>query len=741
MQQKKGVHLLVGGMSCAGCVSSAEGALRTVPGVEKVEINFAERSAYVEGEVKLEALLAASEAAGYPATLLTDEDTNQQQQMMEQQFHQKLRQAIVAGIVGLPLMLVMLFGVMPAVESDAQRIGWGVVGVICLLAMYYSGAHFYRGAWGNLRRGSANMDTLIALGTGSAWLFSMVVVALPQWIPGEARHLYFEAAMMIIALVNVGAAMELRARGKTSQALRRLMDLRPKVARVVRDGCEQDVPVSQVMQGEILRVRAGEKIPLDGTLCEGYSSVDESMLTGESLPVEKQLGDRVVGGSVNLSGSFLYQVASTGQEGVLAQIIEMVRRAQASKPAIGQLVDRIAAVFVPVVLVIAILTFVIWFKFGPEPTLSTALVAMVTVLIIACPCALGLATPMSIMVGVGKAAEYGVLIRNGEGLQQLARPDVVVLDKTGTITQGRPTVSERVALDDDIDQLVQLAASAEQGSDHPLAKAIVADAKDRKLELLPLQGFESHAGFGISATLQGESLLVGNSELMAQQQIETKALQGRLAPQHTPVYVAKNGLLLGAITLADAIKADSAAAIARMQAKGLQVIMVTGDQPLAAAEIAKTLGIEQFKAGVLPSDKAHYIAQLQQQGLRVVMVGDGINDAPALAQAEVGIAMGSGTDVAMESADITLMRSSLHGVADAIEISQATLRNIKQNLFGAFIYNSLGIPIAAGVLYPFIGIMLNPVVAGAAMALSSVTVVSNANRLRSFKIAGSERTS
>ncbi len=738
MTKQQGYHLSVSGMSCAGCVGGVERALNGVAGVQQVEVNFVERSAYVAGDVTPELLLQACDAAGYPAQLLRDGDDDQQQASERLQYQRRLRQAGAAALVGFPLMFAMLFGVMPGIDSPLERGGWLLGGLLCLGVMIYSGGHFFRGAWASFKHHDANMDTLIALGTGTAWLFSMVVLALPHWVPVEARHVYFEAAMMIIALVNFGAAMEMRARGKTSAAIHRLLDLRPKIARVVRDGHEQDIPIAQVLLNETLRVRAGEKIPLDGTLIEGSSSVDESMLTGEPLPVDKHPGEPVVGGTINLSGSFLYRATAIGKQSVLAQIIEMVRCAQSTKPAIGRLVDRIASMFVPTVLIIAVVTFLAWMNFGPAPALSYALVSMVTVLIIACPCALGLATPMSIMVGVGKAAEYGVLIRNGDALQAAAKIETVVFDKTGTLTEGRPVISN-IVLSHGCDeaQLLQIAASAEQGSDHPLAKAIMARAKEYDLPQLSLDEFQSLSGFGVAAKVNGLAVLVGNAALMQKNSIDLAPLSEQTAALvqqgETPVFIAREGALLGILSLHDTIKADSAAVVARLKGMGLRVVMLSGDQRLSAERVARQIGIDEVEAEVLPSEKAQLIERYQSGGRRVAMVGDGINDAPALAQANVGFALASGTDVAMESADITLMRSSLHSVADAIEISQATLRNIKQNLFGAFIYNTLGIPVAAGLFYPLMGVMLNPVVAGAAMALSSVTVVSNANRLRLFK--------
>ena len=621
------------------------------------------------------------------------------------------------------------------------------------------------------------MDTLIALGTGTAWVYSMLIVAFPGLVPSLARHAYFEAAAVSIALINLGQALEMRARGKTSEAIKRLIGLQPKTARVVRAGRELDVPIGEVGLDETVRVRPGEKIPVDGTIIDGHSNIDESMLTGEPLPVSKKSGDEVTGGTINAAGTFLLRSTRIGEDTVLARIIEMVRRAQNSKPAIGRLADRISAVFVPAVLVIAVVTFLAWFNLGPSPVVSFALVATMTVLIIACPCALGLATPISIMVGVGKAAESGILIRNGEALQQASRLTTIVLDKTGTVTEGRPAaVDLRPAEGVSEEVLLRLAASVEAGSEHPLAAAIVATAKERGIDLLPLDSFEATPGHGVRGQLspfiqpspvkgKGETrgaerlspspfagegggggqakpkqVLLGNPRWMESNGIDTDALHHDANTAallgRTPIHVAADGKALGLVMIADPVKADSKAAIARLHALGLTVVMVTGDNAATAQAVADQVGIDEVIAEVLPADKAAKVEALQGQGERVGMVGDGINDAPALAQADVGFAIGTGTDVAIESADVTLMRGSLHGVADAIAISAATVRNIKQNLFGAFVYNTLGIPVAAGVLYPLFGVLLNPMIAGAAMAMSSVTVVSNANRLRGFRPGG-----
>ncbi|MHB8623261.1 MAG: heavy metal translocating P-type ATPase [Sulfuricaulis sp.] len=732
-------RLSISGMSCAGCVATVENALKSVPGVVEAAVNFAEHTATVEGKVEGKMLLDAVTAAGYGAAELRSLEDETEKQAADHAYYQALwRKVVVAGIVGLPLMLAEPLGLMPMLDTPSGRIFWLLVGLVTLGVLVYAGGHFYRGAWKAFKAHNANMDTLIALGTGAAWLYSMLVVVFPGIVPSLARHAYFEAAAVIIALINLGQALEMRARGKTSEAIKRLIGLQPKTARVMRDGREQDIAISEVGLDETVRVRPGEKIPVDGRIIEGHSSVDESMLTGEPLPVAKRVGDEVVGGTLNKAGTFLFQAKRIGTDTALARIIEMVRRAQSSKPAIGRLADKISAVFVPSVLIIAVLTFLVWFNFGPEPRLSYALVATMTVLIIACPCALGLATPISIMVGVGKAAEYGILIRNGEALQQAGKLTIVVLDKTGTITAGRPTVTALLpAAGWNEQRLLETSASIETGSEHPLAEAIVAAAKTRGFKFVPVKGFEAITGHGVAATIDEKKVLFGNARLMTRHDIQLGDLPAQAeklaAGAQTPMYLAVDGRVAGIVAVADPIKPDSKAAVARLHAYGLKVVMITGDNRATAEAVAHAVGVDDVMAEVMPGEKADKVKALQQRGAIVGMVGDGINDAPALAQADVGYAIGTGTDVAIESADITLMRGSLHGVADAIAISRATVSNIKQNLLGAFIYNSLGIPIAAGALYPLTGLLLNPIIAGAAMAMSSVTVVSNANRLRWFK--------
>jgi Cu+-exporting ATPase len=623
------------------------------------------------------------------------------------------------------------------VNTTGERLVWFAIGLLTLGVMIFSGKHFYQGAWNSIKNHSANMDTLIALGTGTAWIYSMVVVAIPDLLPEMARHVYFEATAMIIGLINLGLALEVKARGKTSEAIKRLIGLQAKTARVIRDGKDLDVAIESVLKNELLRIRPGEKISVDGEVVEGHTSVDESMLTGEPMPVEKREGDNVVAGTINKSGSIIFKATRVGKDTALAQIINMVKRAQNSKPPIGRLADVISAYFVPTIMIIAVISALAWLNFGPSPTLVYAIVSATSVLIIACPCALGLATPMSVMVGIGKAAEAGVLIRNGEALQTASKISTMILDKTGTITQGAPKVTD-VLLTNQLEHadILKLVASVEAGSEHPLAMAIIESAKEQGIEPEKVSDFMSIAGQGVKAFFGNDKLLFGNEKLMTNRGINIDAFidkaQAFAEDAKTPMYFAVNNELEAIIAVADPIKEDSHDAIKRLQNNGIRVIMLTGDNTLTAKAIAKTVGIDEFFAEVMPEDKAKKVAQLQDDGEIVGMTGDGINDAPALARANVGFAIGTGTDVAIESADITLMRGSLHGLADAIAVSKATLSNIKQNLFGAFIYNVAGVPIAAGVLYPFFGLLLSPVMAGAAMALSSLTVVTNANRLRLF---------
>ncbi|MGB1300715.1 MAG: heavy metal translocating P-type ATPase [Pseudoalteromonas tetraodonis] len=734
-------NFIIEGANCGSCVAKIEKALKSVSGAQRVEMNFADRSVQVEGNAPSAELIEAVENIGYKAKPMNSEseqDALDEKAKADNAHYKKLMRNMVLALgVGAPLMLYGLIFDM-SVTTNAQRIGWFIVGIVTLVVMAIAGKQFYNGAWQSFKNHTANMDTLIALGTGTAWLYSMVVVIAPSVLPEVARHVYFEASAMIIGLISLGLAFEVKARGRTSEAIKRLIGLQPKTARVVRDNKEQDIAISEVLKNETVRVRPGEKIPVDGEVIEGSSSVDESMLTGEPMPVNKSEGDTVVAGSINKSGTLLFKATHIGSETTLASIINMVKRAQNSKPSIGRLADVISGVFVPTVMIIAVLAGLAWLNFGPEPSIAYAVVAVTTVLIIACPCALGLATPMSIMVGIGKAAESGILIRNGEALQTTSKITTMILDKTGTITEGKPTVTDIINFNDsDKVQVLKLAASLESGSEHPLAQAIVSYAENEDITIEKVSDFNAVTGQGVTGILNGQTLLFGNEALMSQHNIsiaEAKEQAEQLASAaKTPMYFAIDTQLQAIIAVADPIKDDSAEAIKRLQKKGIHVVMLTGDNQATARAVANKVGIKDFIAQVMPDDKASEVTKRQAKGEIVGMTGDGINDAPALAQADVGFAIGTGTDVAIESADITLMRGSLQSLGDAIAVSSATIVNIKQNLFGAFIYNVAGIPIAAGLLYPFFGILLNPIVAGAAMALSSLTVVTNANRLRFFK--------
>ena len=736
------IQLNIQGASCASCVTKIETALKQVAGVTSAEMNFAQRTVLINGNASPSELVRAVEEAGYNATLAnadSDEAAIEEKEQADWAYYKKLmRHMVIALSLGVPLMIYGLVTGEMSVNTTTERIVWLIIGIMTLAVMVFSGRHFYVGAWNSFKNHSANMDTLIALGTGTAWLYSMVVVFFPDYVPEMARHVYFEATAMIIGLINLGLALEIKARGKTSEAIKRLIGLQAKTARVIRDGHDIDIPIEDVLLNDLIRVRPGERISVDGVVTEGQTSIDESMLTGEPMPIEKRKDDEVVAGTINKSGSIVFRAERVGKDTALAQIINMVKRAQNSKPPIGRLADVISAYFVPVVMIIAVVSALAWLNFGPSPEVAFAIVSATTVLIIACPCALGLATPMSVMVGVGKAAEAGVLIRNGEALQSASKITTMVLDKTGTITEGAPKVTDVViASDHSQDDVLSLAASLEAGSEHPLAMAIVESAQEQGVPIHSVTDFQSIAGKGVEATLNSQRLLFGNEKLMKEKEIAlhhyVDKAQRLAADAKTPMYFAIDSTLVAVIAVADPIKSDSIDAIKRLQDNEIRVVMLTGDNRMTAKAVARRAGITDYVAEVMPEDKANKVLELQREGEIVGMTGDGINDAPALAHANVGFAIGTGTDVAIESADITLMRGSLHGLADAIAVSKATLRNIKQNLFGAFIYNVAGIPFAAGVFYPVLGLLLSPVIAGAAMAFSSLTVVTNANRLRLFK--------
>lgn len=730
-------QLLIDGMSCASCVSRVQNTLKNVPGVSQARVNLAERSALVLGSALPPALIEAVNRAGYGAEIIEDEtERREKQQQSALAAVKRFRwQAALALTLGIPLMIWGMFGDNMMLTAN-NRSSWLVAGILTLLVMIVAGGHFYRSAWKSLLNRRATMDTLVALGTAAAWLYSITVNLWPDLFPMAARHLYYEASAMIIGLINLGHMLEQRARQRSSQALEKLLDLTPPTARVVSEAGEQILPLSEVQLAMTLRVMTGDRVPVDGTIIQGEAWLDEAMLTGEALPQQKSVGDTLHAGTVLQDGSVLLRAGAIGKNTTLARIIQLVRQAQSSKPEIGQLADKISAVFVPVVVAIALLSAAVWYLFGPAPQLVYTLVIATTVLIIACPCALGLATPMSIIAGVGRAAEFGVLVRDADALQRASTLDTLVFDKTGTLTEGTPRVVEMVLFNHAKRQTVlQQAAALEQGSSHPLARAIVEHAG---LPTLPeVAQFRTIAGKGVSGVLDGTPLLLGNAALMAQQQIATDTVAPKMAELAatgaTPVLLAADGEIVALFAIRDALRQESVSALQRLHKLGYRLVMLTGDNEMTAKAIAREAGIDRVIAGVLPGGKAAAISALQQQGQQVAMIGDGINDAPALAQADVGIAMGSGSDVAIETAAITLMRQDLNALVDGLAIAKATLRNMKQNLLGAFIYNACGIPLAAGVLYPLTGTLLSPVVAGAAMALSSITVVSNANRLIRYR--------
>ncbi len=734
-------------LRCASCVNFIEDELKSTPGVLNATVNIATQEAsvdYLPQKTTLAQLNAAIETWGYkPRAALSDAPVDKQEEAHAREYSRLMKMFWFAAIISVPVLLFAYPQYVPLIRDlsmETIRWSWVLSAIVTLPVLFYSGYDFFTGAWAAFKHRSANMNTLIALGTGAAWLYSTFAVAFPAVFPEGTSEPFYDVVAVVIALVVLGQALELRAKGQSSSAIKKLLGLQAKTARVIRDGKEMDIPVEEVLVGDVIQVRPGEKIPVDGIIVKGSSAVDESMLTGESLPASKKMGDEVIGATINKTGAFKFRTTKVGKDTALAQIVKMVQDAQNSKAPIARLADTVSGYFVPIVMILAVWTFVIWFVIGPQPQLVYALVTSVTVLIIACPCALGLATPMSLMVGIGKGAENGILIRSGEALQTARAIQTVVLDKTGTITKGKPELTDIVISDQPTvkdDELLRLASSVEKVSEHPLAQAIVEGAQARKLELAEVKDFEAIPGHGVSAKVEDKKILIGNLKLMNRENIALGSLEEKsksLADDgKTPMFIALDGKAAGIIAVADTVKQDSAEAIKALQGMGIEVVMITGDNRRTAEAIARKVGVTRVLAEVLPEDKAKNIQQLQAEGKKVAMVGDGINDAPALAQADVGLAIGTGTDVAIEASDITLIKGSLKGVVTAIEVSRATMTNIYQNLVGAFFYNVLGLPVAMGVLFPFFGLLLSPLIAGAAMAFSSVTVVGNANRLRGFK--------
>ncbi|HWN18803.1 MAG TPA: heavy metal translocating P-type ATPase [Gemmatimonadales bacterium] len=767
----------VSGMTCAACSARVQRTLEKTTGVSSASVNLMTGSATVDFDpvtTTPERLVEAIRTTGYGAELPREGQSGEELLQTQDQvrgeeiadLRRKLALSLSAAVLAMLFSMVLATMVpgsmadplmrfmMPLVETMRQlappidRVSadaWRyLLLALTLPVVGWAGRHFYTRAWSAFRHHSADMNTLIAIGTGAAFLSSLGVTLFDDWLSahGIEPQVYYEAVTWIIALVLLGNLLEARAKGRTSGALRRLIGLRPSTARVLREGIESEISLDHVREGDEVVVRPGEKIPADGVILQGTSYVDESMLTGEPVPVSRGPGDRVIGATLNRNGAFHFRVARVGQDTVLSQIIRLVQQAQGSKAPIQRLADRISAVFVPVVISLAIATFVVWFDFGPEPAYLRGLVAAVTVLIIACPCAMGLAVPTAVMVSTGRGAERGVLIKRGEALERTGRIDVVVFDKTGTITVGRPSVrSVQLAGsgDPDLDQsrLLQLAASVERLSEHPLAEAIVAEATRLGVSLEDVAEFETITGKGVLGMVDGRRVAVGNAALMQELGVDPVPLSP-LAAQleseaETTVYVAVDGMVAGLIAVADPIRPTSREAITQLQRLGLESVLLTGDNRRTAVAVARAVGIDRVIAEVLPGEKGAEVRRIQERGKAVAVVGDGLNDAPALAQADIGIAMGTGVDVAVEAADIVLMRSDLLGVVDAIGLSRRTMRIIRQNLFWAFFYNVIGIPIAAGALYPALGLLLTPAMAAAAMAASSVSVISNSLRLRRYK--------
>jgi len=741
----------VEGMTCASCVSRVEKKLRSLEGVTDARVNLASERAtveYLESRLGMKDFQNALEQIGYHVPQ-ADIEEPATRDLEEQRHREETRvltfKLIFSGFAGALIMaggIRELLGFLPAWDASTYHF---VFFILATPVQFWGGWQFYKGTWTGLKHGYADMNTLIAVGTSVAYAYSVFATFLPSALEafGQEVLVYYDTAAMIITLVLMGRLLEARAKGRASDAIKKLIGLQPQTATVEREGQEFEIPVAQVVRDDIVLVRPGEKVPVDGTILDGQTAIDESMITGESLPAEKQTGDAVIGASINKTGFFKMRATRLGKDSVLAHIIKLVEEAQGSKAPVQRLADQVAGIFVPTVIALATLAFIVWWVWGsslavlPTEPFLFAMMIFISVMIIACPCALGLATPTAIMVGTGRGAELGILIKGGETLEQAQRIDTVVFDKTGTLTQGQPEVTNVYALEMDEVELLSLAASLEKGSEHPLGEAVVAEAEKRDITLQPMQEFKALPGFGVQARVNGHDVALGNRKLMEDNGLNLSAVESRLeewaGQGKTPMLVKVDGRLAGMIAAADQIKPQAKEAVARLKQKGLKVVMMTGDHSQTARAVADASGIDEVLAEVLPDGKAGEVEKLMNQGRFVAMVGDGINDAPALAQAHIGIAMASGTDIAMETSDITLMTPNLNAVVDAIDLSRATLRKIKQNLFWAFFYNILGIPIAAGVLYPTYGLLLKPLFAAAAMSLSSVSVVSNSLLLKRFR--------
>jgi Cu+-exporting ATPase len=724
----------IGGMTCASCVRHVEQAIEELPGVLDARVNLATERAEVDtvlGLVTTADIIRVVQNAGYDAVLVGDSRDREQEARTREQA--RLGRRLIAGILFSTLILVGSFagilGLPGWVSSNSLLL------VLATPVQFWVGWQFYRGAWGALRHRTADMNTLVAIGTSVAYFFSVFVTFFPQVLEasGIPAATYFDTSAVIITLVLLGKFLEAKAKGRTSDAIRRLLSLQPPDATVLRNEQEMQIPVEEVQVGDLILVRPGERVPVDGTILEGSSYLDESMVTGESIPIFKQIGSPVIGATINGMGAFRFRAERVGKDTFLAQVVKMVEEAQGSKAPVQRLADKIAAVFVPVVLGVALITFLVWWAWGPAPSYLVALNNTVAVLVIACPCAMGLATPTAVMVGTGRGAQAGILIRSGEALEKAEKVNVVVFDKTGTLTMGKPSVVQIITTAGAEKEVLLLAAAAERYSEHPLALAVVEEAKRQSLSIPDGSDFQAIPGRGVTVHLEGGEVAVGNAEFLLEKGLAS--LERKYEEEgYTVIYVARNGTWIGTLLISDAPKDGARETVEKLSRRGLQVLMLTGDTETSARSVARTLGISEVLAQVLPSQKAAKIKHLQANGKRVAMVGDGINDAPALAQADLGIALGTGTDIALETADMALISGDLLGVPRALTLSKKTMTTIRWNLFWAFIYNVLGIPIAAGVLYPAFGLLLNPMIGALAMAFSSVFVVTNSLRLRKARI-------